>query len=85
MRMMLADGLYKRFPKPDYALALHSDPHNPAGVASYAEGLALAASDTVDILVKGKGATAQRRTWGSTRSFSQRGSSSTSRPLSAAK
>lgn len=54
-RMMLADGLYKRFPKPDYALALHSDPHNPAGVVSYVEGLALAASDTVDIRVKGKG------------------------------
>jgi hippurate hydrolase len=54
-RMMLADGLYKRFPKPDYALALHSDPHNPAGVVSYVEGLALAASDTIDIVVKGKG------------------------------
>jgi hippurate hydrolase len=54
-RMMLADGLYKRFPKPDYALALHADPLQPAGVVSYAEGLALAASDTVDITVKGKG------------------------------
>lgn len=54
-RMMLEDGLYKRFPKPDYALALHSDPLNPAGVVSYAEGLSLAASDTIDIVVKGKG------------------------------
>ena len=54
-RMMLADGLYKRFPKPDYALALHADPLQPAGVVSYAEGLALAASDTVDVIVKGKG------------------------------
>ncbi|HSQ57079.1 MAG TPA: amidohydrolase, partial [Gemmata sp.] len=54
-RMMLEDGLYKRFPKPDYALALHSDPLNPVGTVSYAEGLALAASDTVDILVKGRG------------------------------
>ena len=49
-RMMLADGLYKRFPKPDYALALHADPLQPAGVVSYAEGLALAASDTVDVI-----------------------------------
>ncbi len=54
-RMMLEDGLYKRFPKPDYALALHSDPLNPVGVVSYSEGLALAASDTIDIVVKGKG------------------------------
>jgi hippurate hydrolase len=54
-RMMLEDGLYKRFPKPDYALALHSDPQNPVGVVSFAEGLTLAASDTVDVIVKGKG------------------------------
>jgi hippurate hydrolase len=54
-RMMLEDGLYKRFPKPDYALALHSDPLNPVGVVTFAEGLSLAASDTIDIIVKGKG------------------------------
>jgi amidohydrolase len=54
-RMMLADGLYKRFPKPDFALALHSDPLQPTGVVSYTEGLALANADTVDLLVKGKG------------------------------
>ncbi|HEX4610610.1 MAG TPA: amidohydrolase, partial [Urbifossiella sp.] len=54
-RMMLDDGLYRRFPKPDFALALHADPLQPAGVVSYSEGLALANSDTVDILVKGRG------------------------------
>jgi len=54
-RMMLDDGLYKKFPKPDFALALHADPLQPAGVVSYTEGLALANADTVDILVKGKG------------------------------
>ena len=54
-RMMLEDGLYKRFPKPDYALALHADPFSPVGVVSYTEGLALAASDAIDIVVKGKG------------------------------
>jgi amidohydrolase len=54
-RMMLADGLYKRFPKPDYAIALHADPLQPAGVVSYTEGLAMANADTVDLLVKGKG------------------------------
>jgi amidohydrolase len=54
-RMMLDDGLYKRFPKPDFALALHSDSLMPVGTVSFAEGLSLAASDTVDITVKGKG------------------------------
>ncbi|MBA4187871.1 MAG: amidohydrolase [Planctomycetaceae bacterium] len=54
-RMMLEDGLYKRFPKPDFALALHSDPLNPVGTVSFSEGLSLAASDTIDITVKGKG------------------------------
>lgn len=54
-KQMLDAGLYTKFPKPDYALALHSDPLYPAGTLGYAEGLAMANSDTVDILVKGKG------------------------------
>ena len=54
-RQMLDAGLYKKFPKPDYALALHSDPQFPAGTLGFSEGLALANADTVDILVKGKG------------------------------
>ncbi len=54
-RAMLDDGLYKRFGKPDYALALHADPLKPVGIVSFTDGLALANSDTVDILVKGKG------------------------------
>ena len=54
-RAMLNDGLYKKFGKPDYALALHADPLKPVGVISYTDGLALANSDTVDITVKGKG------------------------------
>jgi amidohydrolase len=54
-KAMLEDGLYKRFPKPDFALALHADPLTPAGTLGYTEGLALANSDTVDIVVKGKG------------------------------
>jgi amidohydrolase len=54
-KKMLDAGLYTKFPKPDYALALHSDPHHPAGSLGYSEGLALANSDTLDIVVKGKG------------------------------
>jgi hippurate hydrolase len=54
-RMMLADGLFKRFPRPDYCLALHCDAQTPFGHVSYTEGLALANVDSVDILVRGKG------------------------------
>ncbi len=54
-RMMLADGLFKRFPKPDYCLALHCDSLRPHGQVAYTEGLALANVDSVDILVRGKG------------------------------
>jgi hippurate hydrolase len=54
-RAMLADGLFKRFPKPDYALALHCDSRLPVGAVAYSEGLALANVDTVDVVVKGKG------------------------------
>jgi hippurate hydrolase len=54
-RLMLADGLYKRFPKPDYCLALHCDGTHPHGHIAYTEGLALANVDSVEIVVKGKG------------------------------
>jgi amidohydrolase len=55
-KQMLDAGLYTKFPKPDYALALHSEPQIPAGTLAYSEGLALANADTLDIIVKGKGA-----------------------------
>jgi len=54
-KAMLDDGLFTRFPKPDYALALHCDSQTPHGCVSMTEGLALANVDSVDILVKGKG------------------------------
>jgi len=54
-RMMLEDGLFKRFPKPDFGLALHCDHRIPHGHINYTEGLALANVDSVDILVRGKG------------------------------
>ncbi len=54
-RLMLADGLFKRFPRPDYALALHCDSFRPHGTIAYSEGLALANVDSVDITVRGKG------------------------------
>lgn len=54
-RMMLGDKLFERFPRPDYALALHCDGRIAHGTVSYTDGLALANVDTVDITVKGKG------------------------------
>jgi hippurate hydrolase len=54
-RQMLEDGLFQRFPRPDYCLALHCDHRIPYGHVSYSEGLALANVDSVDITVRGKG------------------------------
>lgn len=54
-RLMLADGLYKRFGKPDYCLALHADALLAAGHIHYTEGLAMANVDTMEVVVKGKG------------------------------
>ncbi len=52
---MLEDGLYTRFPKPDYALAFHDAAQFPAGMIGYSPGYALANVDSVDITVKGVG------------------------------
>ena len=52
---MLEDGLYERFPKPDYAIAFHDAAQFPAGMIGYAPGYALANVDSVDITVKGIG------------------------------
>lgn len=54
-REMLADGLFTRFPKPDYVLAFHDAAGVPAGVVGYSSGFALANVDSVDIIVKGIG------------------------------
>ncbi len=54
-KAMLNDGLFKRFPKPDYCLALHCDATRPYNTIGFTDGLALANVDSVDILVKGKG------------------------------
>src|SRR5262249_55469678 len=54
-RAMLADGLFTRFPKPGYFLALHCGGNRPHGTIAYSEGLALANVDSVDIVVRGKG------------------------------
>lgn len=54
-RAMLEDGLFERFPKPDYALALHVNAAMPAGTVAWVPGYALANVDSVDITVHGIG------------------------------
>jgi hippurate hydrolase len=52
---MLKDGLYSRFPKPDYALAFHSTAGLKAGAISFSDTIQYASADGVDIIVPGVG------------------------------
>ena len=52
---MLQDGLFTRFPKPQYALAFHDSASLPAGTIGMKSGFALANVDSVDIVVRGVG------------------------------
>jgi len=52
---MLADGLFTKFPKPDYCLAWHVAADLPTGSAGYCEGHALANVSSVDLTVRGVG------------------------------
>ncbi len=51
---MLKDGLFTRFPKPDFAVAVHDDPL-PAGQVGFTSGFTMASSDTVEITIFGRG------------------------------
>jgi hippurate hydrolase len=52
---MLGDGLFSRFPRPDFAVALHVASDLATGKVSYCPGFAFANVDSVDIVVKGRG------------------------------
>jgi amidohydrolase len=52
---MLDDGLYTRFGKPDYALALHVGT-GPAGFIQYMPGASTSTADTLEIVFAGRGA-----------------------------
>lgn len=54
-RAMIADGLFERFPKPDYMLALHMDSELPAGEVGMKYGYFYANIDTGVITVHGRG------------------------------
>jgi amidohydrolase len=52
---MIKDGLFTRFTKPDFALAIHDSALLPVGQVGFTPGYALAAADSVDIIVYGRG------------------------------
>jgi amidohydrolase len=52
---MLNDGLYERFPKPEYALAFHVDADRPSGKIEVPITMVGSSSDSVDITVHGVG------------------------------
>ena len=52
---MLGDGLFQRFPRPDFGFALHDDAELAAGTVGYAPGYSGANVDSVDITVHGVG------------------------------
>src|SRR5271169_1378196 len=52
---MLRAGLYAKFPKPDYVLALHDSAVVPAGKVAWHEGPMLAGADAIDITIRGFG------------------------------
>jgi hippurate hydrolase len=54
-KAMLDDGLYTRFPKPQFAVAFHDSAALPAGTIGIADGYAMANVDSVDLTVKGVG------------------------------
>jgi len=52
---MIEDGLLTRFPRPDFALAIHDDARYPAGVIGYRAGPVLSNSDNIRVTIYGAG------------------------------
>jgi amidohydrolase len=52
---MIKDGLFKRFPKPDYAISMHDEGTLPAGQVGWHAGHFRASADTITITIHGQG------------------------------
>jgi hippurate hydrolase len=52
---MLRDDLYTRFPKPDFAIALHDKPELETGKVGYTPGYAMASATSIDVKIRGIG------------------------------
>ena len=54
-RAMIADGLFTRFPKPEYAIGFHVASGLPGGTVWVPPSIAYSSADSVDIKVRGVG------------------------------
>jgi hippurate hydrolase len=52
---MLSDGLYERFPKPDFVIAVHDNASLAAGTIGYTPGYLMASADSVNVTIRGIG------------------------------
>jgi amidohydrolase len=52
---MLKDGLFTRFPRPDYVIALHDTDSLPAGKVGYTSGFSHTNASSVDVTIFGRG------------------------------
>jgi amidohydrolase len=54
-KAMVADGLYKFAPKPDFLISAHVSPRHPFGAASVKSGRRMAGTDQLDVIFHGVG------------------------------
>ena len=54
-RNIIKAGIFEKFPRPDFNLALHVSADLPAGKVGYVPGCAMPNVDSLDITVKGRG------------------------------
>jgi hippurate hydrolase len=54
-KLMLADGLYGRFGRPDWGVALHVRPELPAGCVGLREGVWSSGCRSLDVTIRGRG------------------------------
>ncbi len=52
-KAMLEDGLFQRFPRPNYVLAMHDAADIEAGKVGICEGYALAGTGSIDLTIRG--------------------------------
>nr|WP_315399076.1 amidohydrolase [uncultured Duganella sp.] len=55
-KALFADGLYRRFGTPDFAIALHDTPQRAAGTVAVTSGPTTAGVTSIDVLLRGVGA-----------------------------
>lgn len=54
-KLMIADGLYERFGRPDWGIALHVRPELPTGSVGLREGILSSGCRSLDVTIRGRG------------------------------